>query len=404
MEIRPILATLRRHKLIAALLALLVALTCAIVCNVAFMIRQQVALTSLPSGVAENQVVMIESVNLDRTANQIAAHKADLAALQTIPGVESVAAVDALPFNGNNWSSSVPPSQDAPGDVVASLFNGTPDEVATLGLDLVAGRDFRPDEYVPLNSAHEFDGLNHVPAAIVTRSLAERLFPGQNPLGKSIWPGDGPVRIVGVVSHLLRPGVGTGNDNDYSVLLPMLPDTSDITYVLRTTPQNRTQVLKQAKAALYRADANRVLRDATTFTELRAHYFRRQRSMIGLLVTSALGLLLVAALGITGLANFWVQQRTRSIGIRRALGARRRDILCYFQTENFLIVTMGVVLGVLLAIVLNLLLMTHYQQPRLPLWYLSVGAVALWVLGQVAVLAPALRASNVLPVVATRTV
>ena len=279
------------------LLALLVALTCAIVCNVAFMIRQQIALTSLPSGVAEDKLVMIQSVNLDRQSNQIEAHKTDLAALRMIPGVEGVAAVDALPFNGNNWTSSVPPSQDAPGNVGASLFNGTPDEVKTLGLDLVAGRDFRPDEYIPLDSAHGFDGLDHVPAAILTRSLAERLFPGQNPLGKSIWPGDGAVRIVGVVSHLLRPDVGTGNDNDYSVLLPMLPDTASITYALRTAPQNRARVLKQAKAALYRVDANRVLRDATTFTELRAHYFRRQRSMIGLLIASALGLLLVAALG-----------------------------------------------------------------------------------------------------------
>jgi putative ABC transport system permease protein len=403
-EFKPILATLGRHRLIAMLMALLVALTCAIVCNVAFMIRHQIALTSLPSGVAENRLVKIESTNLDRTANQIAVHKFDLAVLRLIPGVESAAAVLSLPLDGGGWSSSVPPGQDAPGNVVASLFNGTPGEVATLGLDLVAGRDFRPDEYIPLGSAHGFDGLDHVPAAIVTRSLAERLFPGQDPLGKAIWPGDGAVRIVGVVAHLLRPNVGAGSDNDYSVLLPMLPDTASITYVLRTAPQNRTRVLKEAKAALYRVDANRVLRDAMTFTELRARYFRRQRSMIGLLVASALGLLLVAAFGIAGLASFWVQQRTRSIGIRRALGARRHDILRYFQTENFLIVSMGVLLGVLLAIGLNLLLMAHYQQPRLPLWYLAVGAAALWLLGQLAVLAPALRASHVPPVVATRSV
>ncbi|HEX5959741.1 MAG TPA: FtsX-like permease family protein [Rhodanobacteraceae bacterium] len=404
MDTQPILATLRRHKLIAVLLALLVALTCAIVCNVTFMIRQQIALTDLPSGVAENQLVMIESVNLDRQANQIEAHKTDLAALRMIPGVKSAAAVLSLPFTGINWSSSVPPGRDAPGNVVASLFNGTPGEVETLGLKLIAGRDFRPDEYIPLDSAHGEDGINHVPAAIVTRALAERLFPGQNPLGKSIWPGNGAVRIVGVVNHLLRPGVDAGNDNDYSVLLSMLPDTASITYVLRTAPQNRARVLKQAKAVLYRVDGNRVLRDAMTFTELRAHYFRRQRSMIGLLLASALGLLLVAALGITGLANFWVQQRTRSIGIRRALGATRANVLHYFQTENFLIVTGGIVLGVILAIGLNLLLMAHYQQPRLPLWYLAVGAVALWILGQLAVLAPALRAAAVPPVVATRSV
>ncbi|HET7591674.1 MAG TPA: FtsX-like permease family protein, partial [Rhodanobacteraceae bacterium] len=123
-----------------------------------------------------------------------------------------------------------------------------------------------------------------------------------------------------------------------------------------------------------------------------------------LLLAAALGLLFVTALGITGLASFWVQQRTRTIGIRRAIGATRGDILRYFQTENFLIVTFGVVVGVALAIGLNLLLMKHYELPRLPLWYLPVGAVVLWVLGQLAVLAPALRASRVPPVVATRSV
>ncbi|MGH8403426.1 MAG: ABC transporter permease, partial [Gammaproteobacteria bacterium] len=155
---------------------------------------------------------------------------------------------------------------------------------------------------------------------------------------------------------------------------------------------------------LYRLDGNRVLRDPMTFEQLRASYFQGDRTMIGLLIASALGLLFVTALGIAGLVNFWVQQRTRSIGIRRVIGATRADILRYFQTENFLIVSFGVLLGVLLAIGLNLLLMTHYELPRLPLYYLPVGAIVLWLLGQLAVLAPALRAAAVPPVEATRSV
>jgi putative ABC transport system permease protein len=126
--------------------------------------------------------------------------------------------------------------------------------------------------------------------------------------------------------------------------------------------------------------------------------------MAGMLVGVIAALLLVTALGIVGLASFWVQQRRRQIGIRRAIGATRGDILRYFQTENFLIVTIGIVLGMLLAYVLNLLLMTHYELPRLPLYYLPVGALVLWGLGQLAVLGPALRAAAVPPVVATRSV
>ena len=167
-EFKPILASLGRHKLIASLLALLVALTCAIVCNVAFMIQRQDALTSLPSGVAEDQLVLVESANLDRTANQLVRHDTDLAALRMIPGVESAAAVDALPFNGDNWTSSVQTSPDAQAYQLASLFNGTRGELGTLGLKLVAGRDFRADEYIPLDAGRGNEGIRHVATAIIT--------------------------------------------------------------------------------------------------------------------------------------------------------------------------------------------------------------------------------------------
>jgi putative ABC transport system permease protein len=90
--------------------------------------------------------------------------------------------------------------------------------------------------------------------------------------------------------------------------------------------------------------------------------------------------------------------------VRRALGATRGQILRYFQTENFLLATVGIILGMLLAYSINQLLMSKYELPRLPLHYLPIGAVALWVLGQLAVLGPARRAAAVPPAVATRSV
>jgi putative ABC transport system permease protein len=126
--------------------------------------------------------------------------------------------------------------------------------------------------------------------------------------------------------------------------------------------------------------------------------------MAGLLIGVIVALLGVTALGIVGLASFWVSQRRKQIGVRRALGATRGDILRYFQTENFLIVTFGIALGVVLAIGINLSLMKVFEVSHLPLWYLPVGAIVLWLLGQLAVLAPALRAAAVPPVVATRSV
>jgi len=177
-------------------------------------------------------------------------------------------------------------------------------------------------------------------------------------------------------------------------------------YLLRADPAQLPQVLRDARAAMATIAPDAVLdsKASQIIGSLRENYFRQDRVMAGILVGVIAALLLVTALGIVGLASFWVQQRRRQIGIRRALGATRGDILRYFQTENFLIVTGGIALGMLLAFGLNLLLMQHYELPRLPLYYLPVSALVLWGLGQFAVLGPALRAAAVPPVVATRSV
>lgn len=398
----PMLASLSRHKLTVGLLLVQVAFTCAIVCNVASIVGHRIAQMTLESGVSENELTMIQSISVDESGNPLAKHDADLAALRAIPGVRSVAAVDSLPFSGNNWSNGIPIVPDGPAITSASAYSGTPDMFQALGLRLVAGRAFQPDEYIPLDAAHDSAGFNHVPSTIITRALATKLFPGKDPLGQVIYPGDGPARIVGVVDNLLRPSLDDSESADYSTLFPLLPDDTNVTYVMRSAPQDRERILKEAQRVLATLDTNRVLRRPQTFAQMREDYFRRDRTMISLLLSAALSLLLVTAAGIAGLASFWVQQRQRSIGIRRAVGATRGDILRYFQTENGLIMGGGVVMGAVLAYALNMLLMAHYALDRLPWFYVPVGAGLLCVLGQLAVLGPALRATTVAPVEATR--
>ena len=126
--------------------------------------------------------------------------------------------------------------------------------------------------------------------------------------------------------------------------------------------------------------------------------------MAYLLAGVSFALLIITALGVIGLASFWVQQRTRQIGVRRALGATRGDIVRYFQVENFILATIGIVLGMALAYAINLWLMQKYQVARLPGEFLPIGAVLLWLLGQIAVLGPAMRAAMIPPAIATRSV
>lgn len=132
--------------------------------------------------------------------------------------------------------------------------------------------------------------------------------------------------------------------------------------------------------------------------------YESDRGMAVLMGVISLVLLAITAAGIVGLTSFWVGQRRRQIGVRRALGATRGDILSYFMTENLLISVGGAVAGAVLAIAMNLWLVTRFEMHRLSLFYVLAGVLMLLLLGQGAVLAPAIRASKVSPVEATRSV
>jgi len=110
----------------------------------------------------------------------------------------------------------------------------------------------------------------------------------------------------------------------------------------------------------------------------------------------------VTALGIFGLAAFNVARRTKQLGVRRALGARRPHILGYFLVENFLITTAGALLGCVSTLAVGVRLSHVYQLPQLPLIYLAGGVVMIWTVGLIAAFAPARRAAAIPPAIATR--
>lgn len=408
MDIRPILASMRRHKTAAALIVLEIALSCAIISNAVFLIANRLERMDRPSGLAEQELVRVQYTGINPDEDARALTREDLAALRTIPGVKAVAATNQVPYGNSSWNSSVflKPDQ-AIENLNASVYLGTEDLMETIGLKLVAGRDFRPDEYADFPSNEEREEARVPPFTIVSRAVAEKLFPGENALGKSIyvWGQDEPKTIVGIVEHLIRPNdQGGPTQSYYAVMLPIRTPYSMAGYVIRTEPGRRVEVLKAAVKAIERVDPNRILLNDQTVEEMRDTYYRQDKAMAWLLVSVCIALLVVTALGIVGLASFWVQQRTKQIGIRRALGATRRQILQYFQIENLMLATLGIAIGMIGAYAINHLLMGRYELPRLPLLYLPIGAVALWALGQLSVLGPALRAAAVPPAVATRTV
>ena len=411
MDIRPILSTLMRHKTAAALIVVEIALTCAIICNALFMISDRLSQVREVSGIAEEELVRVQISGIGSDTDQVARTRTDLASLRAIPGVKDATVLNQVPFVNSSWNSGVRLQQEQQQSTLnATTYMAEDQFIETLGLTLVAGRDFNADEYREASDLLERtteDG--NIPATIITRSLADKLFPGEDAIGKAFYSwGDAPIRVVGVVEHLVRPGgMGGPAERESAMVFPLRPHYNlGGNYVIRTDPDRRTEVLAAAKAVLQANGADRIIQEenSKTFEQLRREYYQAPRAMAWLLGIVCVALLLVTALGIIGLASFWVQQRTKQIGVRRALGATRGQILRYFQTENFLLASIGIALGMLLAFAINQLLMGRYEMARLPLYYLPAGAVLLWTLGQLAVYAPARRAASVPPAVATRSV
>lgn len=404
MQIQPVLAALRRHRLATILIALEIALACAVLCNACFLIANRLQLTHLNSGVDESALAQIVLSGYDeKDASDLNARV--VSGLRTIPGLQSVSVINAVPFGQHAGTVGItvdPEGKKFAG--VVDIYVAGPDNFKALGLRVVSGRVPIPGDYQP------FGGLLPQNAnVLVTQALARHLWPDADPLGKEFWCDTNHFRVSGVVAHLARPDGGEGGPDtrEWSVFAPAQPGKNlSGVYLLRADPAQLPRVLRDARAAIATIAPDAVVdtRASRTLAELRQQYFRQDHAMASMLVGVIVALLLVTALGIAGLASFWVQQRRRQIGIRRAIGATRGDILRYFQIENFLIVSFGIALGMALAFALNITLMNFYELPRLPLYYLPIGAIALWVLGQLSVLGPAMHAAAVPPVVATRSV
>ena len=407
MDILPILATLKRHKTAAGLIVLQVALTCTIVCNALFLISQRIERMNQPNGMAESEIVVMQVTGLSRSQDPDSTSRADLQAMRSLPGVKSAALVNQILYHNNSSDSDIrlKPEPERAGEtpINAATYMGSEGWLESMGLKLVAGRDFAVDEYQERAAFDEADPPI-LPAVIINQGLAERLFGTGPAVGQSVYLfGPQPVRVVGVVETLLAPlPGGTAQRDRYSMVYPVRPNFRSGIFLLRVDPGQRDATLAAAAAVIEKNDPQRVVREKLWFSDMRETYYRQDRNMVWLLCGVCLALLAVTAFGIVGLASFWVQQRTRMIGTRRAMGATRGQILRYFQTENFLLTSLGIVVGVVGAYGISLLLMRNYELPRLPLVYVIASAAALWVLGQIAVLAPARRAAALAPVAALR--
>jgi putative ABC transport system permease protein len=392
-----------RKKSGAVLIAVQIAVTLAILSNAMALIVDRLSWSARLTGIDEANIFFIYATSVDKPPSLTALQSSDLSLLCSMAGVANAYATNSFPLEGGGWSMSadLEADQKTPSAQI-SVYFGDEQALDTLGVKLIAGRNFNASEIL------DRDGSTAPPATgiIITRALAQRLFPRGDALGKSIYTETkDPSPIIGIIDRLQGPFVAaTGFISTFtenSVLAPFRPLSDSSTYMVRTQPGRLDEVLKAAQNKLEGINGSRII-SARPMSEVRAKAYRSNRGLTLLLAAVCLILVAVTAFGMVGLTSYWVTQRRRQIGIRRALGATRLAILRHFQKENLLIAATGVLAGILLALALNIWLVGRFEMVRLNAGYVVGSGIVLLLLGQIAVLLPAMRAAQVPPALAVR--
>ena len=400
MELGPIFRALFHNRARFVLISLEVALTLAISVNCVNLILDMRRTMSQPSGMDEENILTLTVRPFGQAFNDEdylrSVREDDLRRIRAAAGVRAATLVQQLPLSGSGSATGRKAMGAESDTLTAPYFLVSRQALETFGVVLIAGRDFVEDDFHAEEEKHN---------VILTRKLAERLFPDGDAVGKQIVGGSGVAvnTVIGIVDHMLNSWPSS-TVAESVMILPDPPERREYYHiVVRAEPGAVEDLYTGLEEALLASNGERVV-EVRTLGEVRADNFRSTRVIVQLLAGVMVLLVLVTALGIVGLTSFSVTRRRRHIGVRRALGATRSAILRYFLTENWVITSLGIVAGVGLSFLLNYALMRFASGVKLDWQLVGLGALALWVVGLMAALTPALRGTYVAPVVATRSV
>jgi putative ABC transport system permease protein len=372
-----------------------VGLSLVLLIGAGLMLKSFVLLMNVDPGFDPNHLLVF-SVGLPPSASsaqQDAFYREAVDRLQALPGVQSVGAVSRLPLTGGNSSRSF----NVPGNTKeysADLRVSTTGYFKTMGIPLRAGRNLT-----------EQDAQASAQAAVVNEELARNVFPGGDAVGKYITnfgPLNNKIQIVGIVGNVRHLGLETtprpevylafGQAHWPSVFVAVRCKTSD-PLALTSAVQN----------AVWSVDKDVPLANLRTMQGVIASSVMRRRfTTLLLAIFSALALLL-AAVGLYGVMSYTVSQRTREVGIRMALGARRSDVMKLVVGQGMALVGVGLGLGLLASIALRRVMsgLLFGVSATDPLVF-SAFAVLMAIVALLANCLPARRAARVDPMVALR--
>ncbi len=379
-----------------------VALALVVLINAGLLVRSLERAQMLAPGFAPDRVLALSLIEPDgkfqADDERLVFYQRLLEQLTRLPRVQAVGASTSLPLAEGQRSRTsfipeglhLPPGEPPP---FAAVDGVTPDFFRALGLPLLQGRPFTPAdlEAGPL-------------VAIVDRRLADTFWPGEDPLGKRVTiPGRGnqPHQVIGVVGSIGLPGLGVSPDPQ--IYLPLQAAVARrISFVLRVQ-DDPDPLAVAARSAIWDVDRTQAIAVVATLADLLADALANRRWVTQMVGLFALAALLLAVLGIHGVTTWSVSQRIREIGIRRALGASRQQILRWLVAQGMRWTLLGLVLGLAGALALTRLLASLLLDVgSTDAWAFSAVSLTFLLVALVATLIPAWRGIGVDPIAALR--
>ncbi|PYU71579.1 MAG: multidrug ABC transporter substrate-binding protein, partial [Acidobacteria bacterium] len=331
-------------------------------------------------------------------------------ALSSIPGVQSVGLASMRILEDNEWDSgmSVQGFTPAKPDEHAQPYMNQigPNYFATLGVAIVAGRDFTIKDNQKVK--HGPEAWNWAPTTIlINEKFAKKYFTGRNPIGLHVGFGTDPgtptdMEVIGVVKDFKYTNLR--DEIPEQAFIPYLgsPFLGGMTVYLRTIV-DPNQLMSAVRSKVRDMDSNLPVYALRT-TEVQINNSLSTERMIASL-SAVFGFLatLLAVIGLYGVMAYTVAQRTREVGIRMALGAARGNVIWMVMREVLLLVAVGVVAGVTASLALTRVVQSQLfgLTPHDPLT-LALATAALAVVACAAGYVPALRASRLDPMAALR--
>jgi putative ABC transport system permease protein len=404
MDIGPIWRAMLKNKAGFVLIALQIAVTMTIMVNAFAIMQERANNTARASGLDEANTFALASASFAEYDREklMSLIDEDLALIRGLPGVKSAVATNSYPLRQGGWSMAlqlVPGNQTAD-SVGSAIYFVDEHGVDTFASNIIDGKNFAPNQVAW--SAEDDDTW---PAhAIITEALGKDLFADEQGsyVGKTFYINDNdPVNVVGVIEKLQAPWPGWSGV-EKSMLVPQRRPWDFQRYVVRAEPGYRDALMPQIEELLSNSNKDRIIRDMTIMEDVRESAYLDDTALIKILSFIVGTLIVITGLGIVGLASFNVSRRTRQIGIRRALGATKPAIVRYFMVENFLVSSIGLAIGGILSVAMNIAMVEAFALEPLAWYVIPIAMLALWTVGQAAVAGPAKKASNITPAIATR--